>query len=119
MTPSIPRRRFLQAALAAGGTVAGSACAQPPAVTREALDRILAAPVLDLKSVKQPVKVAAIELLRNGDEFLLRTRSADGLEVVTVPNPARMADFYPVLLRHVVPTFIGKDARDLEALLWD
>lgn len=115
----LARRRFLQTTALAAGTLVGSARAQPAAPTREALDRILAAPVLDLKGVKRPVKVASIELLRHGTNFLLRTRSTDGLEVVTVPNPARMADFYPLLLRHVVPTFLGKDARDLEALLWE
>jgi L-alanine-DL-glutamate epimerase-like enolase superfamily enzyme len=118
MKPTMGRRCFFQTtALAAGGTLVGPWPAEAATATREALGRILATPVLDLKSVKQPVKVASIELLRNGASFLLRTRSADGLEVVTVPNPARMADFYPVLLKHIVPTFVGRDARALETLL--
>lgn len=119
MSTRIPRRRFLQATTVAAGTLAATAQANKPRVTREALDRILAARILDLASVKRPVKVASIELLRHDRDFLVRTRSTDGLEVVTVPNPARMADCYPVLLKRIIPTFIGRDARDLESLLWD
>src|SRR5262245_23164401 len=120
MKPLLARRSFFRTtALAAGGALVEPRHAEASAATREALDRVLATPVLDLEAVKQPVKVASIELLRNGASFLLRTRSADGLEVVTVPNPARMADFYPVLLKHVVPTFVGRDARELEKLLWE
>jgi len=88
-------------------------------ITRAQVDEVLQRPVLDMSLVTRPVKVASIELLQNGSEFLLRTRSADGVEAITVPNPARMADFYPVLLKHVVPTFLGQDARRLEELLWE
>ena len=30
-----------------------------------------------------------------------------------------MAVLYPILLKNIVPMFIGKDARDLESLLWE
>lgn len=114
------RRSFLTATgLAAGVAVAPAADPKPARVTRADLDAVLAKPVLDLSAVKLPVKVQSIELLRTGDTFLLRTRSTDGLEVVTVPEPARTADVFPVLLKKVIPTFVGKDARDLETLLWD
>jgi L-alanine-DL-glutamate epimerase-like enolase superfamily enzyme len=93
--------------------------ADPVPLTRAALDRILDAPVLRLDSLKSPVIVASVELLRQGKNFLIRTRSRDGVEAVTVPNPARMADLYPLFLRHVVPVFLNQDARRLEALLWE
>ena len=48
MTNGIPRRRFLQTTALAAGALAGSATAQPPAATKDALDRILDAPVLEL-----------------------------------------------------------------------
>jgi L-alanine-DL-glutamate epimerase-like enolase superfamily enzyme len=83
------------------------------------LDDILRRPVLDVSFVKQPVQVASIELLRKGSEFLLRTRSTDGVEALTVPNPARMVQFFPVLLKQVIPTFLGQDARRLEDQLWE
>lgn len=117
------RRSFLKAAGAAGVTTAPALsaprAAAPPAVTKAALDRILDAPVLQLDFLKQPVTVASVELLRHGKNFLVRTRSTAGVEAVTVPNPARMADFYPVFLKSIVPVFLKKDARRLEALLWD
>lgn len=119
------RRRFLKAA--------GLSCAvapfaatvpdilagdKPRKVSKAELDKILDTPVLSTSFLKQPVTVASIELLRNGRNFLVRVRSTDGVEAITVPNPARMRDFYRVFLG-LVPVFLKRDARQLEALLWD
>src|SRR5919202_595887 len=113
------RRRFLLGA-AAGALAAPAAGVEPPKpVTAEDLDRVLAAPVLKPDFLDRPVTVASMELLRNGRTYLLRTRSADGAEAITVPHPARTADVYPFVLRSVLPVFVGKDARTLERLLWD
>ena len=76
-------------------------------------------PVLDISFLKQPVRIASIELMQNGSIYLVRVRSTDGVESITVPNPSRLALMYPVFLKQVAPCFIGKDARDLEQLLWD
>jgi L-alanine-DL-glutamate epimerase-like enolase superfamily enzyme len=103
--------------MVAAGSPAG---AEPTrSVTVEELNRVLAAPVLKLDALDRPVTVASMELLRNGRTFLLRTRSADGAEAITVPHPAKMADVYPFFLKSVVPVFVGKDARQVERLLWD
>jgi L-alanine-DL-glutamate epimerase-like enolase superfamily enzyme len=114
------RRRFLLGA--AAGALAAPAAAgvqAPKPVTVDDLDRILAAPVLKLDFLDRPVTVASMELLRNGRTYLLRTRSADGAEAITVPHPAKMADVYPFFLKSVIPVFVGKDARTVERLLWD
>src|SRR5205807_208676 len=79
----------------------------------------LAAPVLALDFVKAPVQVASLELLKNRDAFLLRARSTDGVEAVTVPNPDKIAVTYPFLLKNLLPVFVGRDARELERLLWE
>src|SRR5438105_1129722 len=114
------RRVFLKtAACATTSGLSTLRAADPAPATKVALDRILDAPVLQLDSLKEPVTVASIELLRNGRHFLIRTRSRDGVEAVTVPNPSRMADLYPVFLKSIVPVFLKKDARQLEALLWE
>jgi L-alanine-DL-glutamate epimerase-like enolase superfamily enzyme len=114
------RRRFLLGSAAGALAAPAAAGAAPPRpVTAEDLDRVLAAPVLRLDSLDRPVTVASMELLRNGKTYLLRTRSADGAEAITVPHPARTADVYPFVLRSVLPLFVGKDARTLERLLWD
>lgn len=88
-------------------------------VTKATLDRILDEPVLKTDFVKSPVTIASIELLRNGKTYLLRTRSTDGAEAITVPNSVRLANVYPMLLNQVIPVFLNKDARTLESLLWD
>src|SRR5262249_55942333 len=50
--------------------------------------------------------------------FLVRARSTDGAEAITVPNPTRMRDFSRIFLA-LVPAFVKKDARQLELLIWD
>ena len=97
----------------------GRSCGRGAVVGAEELARVLDRPVLDVSFVKRPVKIASVELLRAGRVYLVRTRSTDGVEAITVPNPARTALMYPLFLKQIVPVFIGKDARDLERLLWD
>jgi L-alanine-DL-glutamate epimerase-like enolase superfamily enzyme len=118
---SITRRRLLTSAAvaAAAHSRVRGADDEPKRVTVAELDRILKDPVLKLDAVKNPVKVASIELLRTGKTFLVRARSADGAEAVTVPNPDKLAQVYPFFLKDVAPVFVGRDARDLEKLLWD
>lgn len=120
--PDASRRTFLKCSALAAVTAswrgtAGAAPATPP--DPDALRRIMDAPVLNLSAVKSPVTVASIELLRHGRNYLVRARSTDGLEAITVPNPAIMTKAYPVFLGNVVPTFLKKDARTLEAMHTD
>ncbi len=73
-------------------------------------------PVFDLhRGVKDPVKIASIELLQSGKLYFVRTRSTEGVEGIIQTKD--MEDFIPILLRRVAPHFIGKDARDLESLV--
>jgi L-alanine-DL-glutamate epimerase-like enolase superfamily enzyme len=73
-------------------------------------------PLFDLHRVcRSPVKIASIELLRNGNIYLVRSRSTDG--AVGLARTKQVEDFIPILLRRVIPHFIGKDARDLETLV--
>lgn len=117
------RRGLLQGigatALAAAATGRTMRAAEEKPVSIEDLVKLDAAPVLRLAKVKQPVMVKSIELLKNGSAFLVRARSTAGVEAITVPNPARMAVFHSLFLRSVVPSFLKKDARDLETLIWD
>jgi len=61
------RRRFLTAAAAASPWLINRR-AEAAAMDAE-LRTVLARPVLDLSAVKQPVKVASIELLKHGEGF--------------------------------------------------
>src|SRR5689334_21646063 len=98
----ISRRSLLKSA--AAGSVAGgiSGCVwwqrepkgpdSPPSAGRfshQDMERVAQQPVLKLDSLKEPVIVESVELLRNGKTFLLRTRSKAGVEAITVPNSSR------------------------------
>jgi L-alanine-DL-glutamate epimerase-like enolase superfamily enzyme len=87
--------------------------------TFDELDRAAAAPVLQISSLTSPLKIASLELLRNGRTFLTRVRSTDGAEGLAVVNGSRLSETYPIFLNRVAPFVIGKDARDWEALLWE
>src|SRR3989442_7895105 len=112
------RRTFLGATAAMAGTALCARRAQA-AATKAALDRVLDEPVLKTDFLKEPVTVASIELLLNGRNFLIRTRSTAGVEVITVPNPERMTQTFPIFLRNIVPVFVQQDDRNLESLLLD
>lgn len=116
-TPS-SRRSFLRTAavLAAAGVTRSRATVGASPLDPAELRRIMDAPVLVLDAVRGPVTIASLELLRQGRNYLVRARSTDGAEAITVPNPAMMAKAWPVFLGSVVPTFVKKDARTLEAL---
>jgi L-alanine-DL-glutamate epimerase-like enolase superfamily enzyme len=60
-----------------------------------------------------------MELLRQGKHFLIRSRSRDGVEAITVPNPSRMEQTWPIVLKHILPALVDQDARQIESLLWD
>jgi len=117
-TRKLSRRSFGKT-LTLAGFGAGLRSADGEPLTFDNLARLAERPVLDVSFVKQPVRIASVELLRNGRVYLVRVRSSDGVEAITVPNPSRMAIFYPLFLRQIAPFFIDKDARDLERLLWD
>ncbi len=83
----------------------------------EALDRILAEPVLRLDALKDPVWIETVELLRKGDNFICRVRSKEGAEGLSVSNNMQMKHLYPIFVNRIQPFFIGKDARNWEKLL--
>jgi L-alanine-DL-glutamate epimerase-like enolase superfamily enzyme len=116
-------RRSVLGAIAAGGAMAGAANrteAIDAAQDLEArLRRIEQEPVLKVEAILQPVQIESIELLRQGKKYLLRSRSKSGAEAVTAPHPARTADVWPILVKHLIPAFVGQDARQLETLIWE
>lgn len=115
------RRDFLAAA-AAAGTAAflpkRRATAQSSARELAAkLDRIEQAPVLRADLGKQPIQIAAVDLLKNGKHYLIRVRSTDGAEGFSVGHAQVLANTWPILVNKVAPSFAGRDARELETLL--
>jgi L-alanine-DL-glutamate epimerase-like enolase superfamily enzyme len=90
---------------------------EPAEDTLAKLDAAAAQPILDRSPFAGPVVIASMELLNNGTTFLVRVRSKDGGEGVSVANADRLRETYPVFLNRVAPFFAGKDATELESLL--
>jgi L-alanine-DL-glutamate epimerase-like enolase superfamily enzyme len=125
VTVKTDRRKFLASALAGGAGAALPACGTPPAAARTAssnpnyakLDAVLKEPVLKRQLFSTPVIIETLELLRLGNSFLCRVRSKDGAEGISAANNSQQRSLYPIHVNRLQPFFLGKDARDLEALL--
>src|SRR5262245_44825834 len=124
----VDRRNFLLGSMGAGAiglnslhnvskNQAKSATVIPPSL--QALDKAASAPVLKLEGLKSPVIIESIKLLKRGEEYFIHVRSKDGAEGVSITNPPHEQYLDKVLKQLVIPFFIGKDARDLESLLWE
>jgi L-alanine-DL-glutamate epimerase-like enolase superfamily enzyme len=112
------RRHLLQAGAAVGTLgLAPRAWSGPPDDLAGRIDRALSAPVLRTERLKEPVTIATLELLRSRNQFLVRARSADGATGIAGGHGAVLDSAYPILLKRVLPFFVGEDARDLESLL--
>jgi L-alanine-DL-glutamate epimerase-like enolase superfamily enzyme len=73
-------------------------------------------PVFDLPGqVKEPVRIASIEMLKRGSSYFVRTRSTSGATGLVMTK--QVADFLPIFQNLVAPHFIGRDARELESLV--
>ncbi len=114
------RRRFLE--LTAGAGVLSFATGlqsrpDKPRVTVEALNRAASERILKLKKLARPVVIESVELLRQGREYFIRVRSKDGAEGISLTN-GRAGYLHPIFNQLVAPYFVGKDARELESLLF-
>jgi L-alanine-DL-glutamate epimerase-like enolase superfamily enzyme len=83
------------------------------------LDKAAALPVLKTDTLRSPVIIESIKLLKKDRDYFVRVRSKDGAEGVSLTNPPREEYLDKILNQLVIPFFIGKDARDLENLLWE
>ena len=83
------------------------------------LDEALKKPVLKRDLFPQPVMIETLELLLDRKNCIYRVRSKDGAEGVSIGHPFIAQVSYPmvplVLKRH----FVGKDARDLDQLIFN
>jgi L-alanine-DL-glutamate epimerase-like enolase superfamily enzyme len=116
----VNRRQMLAASAGAGvAAVAAAARAAPKTqIAEEQLIQAAARPVLRLDALTSPVIIRSVECLRRGRDELVRVRSEDGAEGISVTN-SRGGYLFPILQQLIVPYFVGKDARDLEKHLWE
>ena len=130
MTMKTNRRGFLAGAIVGGAGAALPGCAAPPAASAAAaaptglanpkyakLDAVLKQPVLRRELFPSPIIIETLELLRLEDSFICRVRSKDGAVGISVANNSQQRSLYPIQVNRLQPFFLGKDARDLEALL--
>jgi len=113
------RRHFLGVSVGAGILSSKIGCVSTPMNTKTSivqLDQAAAAPILNVDSIRSPVKIKSIELMQSGKYTFIRTRSKDGAEGIAVTN-SRAGYLYPLLKELIIPCFIDKDARDLESLI--
>ncbi|BCS31878.1 galactonate dehydratase [Luteitalea sp. TBR-22] len=101
------------------GAVAASTAAQDasPPVDPARIAAAAAGPILRRELFTSPVTIASVELLKAGDQYLVRVRSREGATGLAVAHPEVLETTWPILTRRVAPFFVGKDARDLEALI--
>jgi L-alanine-DL-glutamate epimerase-like enolase superfamily enzyme len=89
-----------------------AAAAVPKIKFQNAVDQ----PVLKKELFTAPVIIESIELMKSGAHYFVQVRSKDGAVGIADAHSSVMASAYPILLKRVKPTFLGKDARNLEAL---
>lgn len=122
------RRCFLRQSVASGALLAGGTAlpfgagarnsgAVSPTELDETLGAILLKPVLKKEFFPNPVILESVEMLRHGNEYIIRARSKDGAEGYAVSNHGRMDNLWPFFVQQVAPFFKGKDARDLDQLV--
>lgn len=111
------RRELLQLGAAGGLGALIPASASPAAPDLAAALRLAEqAPVLQTALLREPAILKDITLLQLQGQYWVRVRDADGVEGLALANPRLMAALWPIFLKRVAPSFLGKDARQLEAL---
>jgi len=117
------RRNFLMSAALVGSSSAlvqgrSDQGARPLYKNYSTLDRVLQQPVLKRELFRSPVMIESVELLRDRDNFLCRVRSREGAGGLSIGHPFIARLSYPVFVNRLVPFFLGKDARDLDQLIY-
>lgn len=107
-------------ALGGAAPVAAAPACTPFAPPHDLTERLRAAaarPVLRTDRLgSDPVIIASIDVLRRDGQYFIRVRDRDGAEGWTLTNSEQFPAVYPLIGLKLAPVFIGRDARDLEAL---
>ncbi len=121
------RRQFLSRAAAAGTAAtllpASKGYSTPNPLKQRVdfseLDTVRNQPVLKRELFKDPIIIDKIELLRDRNNCIVRVRSKDGAEGVAVGHPFIAKSSYPMFQHNLHHHFAGKDARDLDLLIFN
>ena len=126
------RRKFVKSAVLAGGASVllpaasctseiGSAGSKDTVQLTDysTLDKGLQKPVLRKELFPDPVIIETLELLRDRDNTICRVRSKDGAEGIAIGHPFIAKSSYPMFDINLKHHFLGKDARDLDLLIFN
>jgi len=119
------RRTFISSAVLAGGGAILPSCRETKSEPSEKitdyskLDEILKLPVLKRELFSNPVIIESVELLLLKDNCMYRVRSTDGAEGISAGHPFIAEVSYPMVPKILARHFVGKDARDLDQLLFN
>jgi L-alanine-DL-glutamate epimerase-like enolase superfamily enzyme len=121
------RRNFLKSAALAGGASAAfpfiscSSKSNPGSTKTDysKLDEMLKQPVLKRELFPDPVIIESLELLRDRSNTICRVRSRDGAEGVSIGHPFIAKTSWPMFKHSLHNHFAGKDARDLDQLIFN
>lgn len=119
------RRHFLKNGLTASAALSLGACASTKSTTTNnvvpdkyaLIDQAAQEPIFKKELFPDPVILESVELLNFEHNYICRVRSTDGAEGLSVSCNFRMRYLYPIQVQKVNPFFVGKDARDLDALM--
>jgi L-alanine-DL-glutamate epimerase-like enolase superfamily enzyme len=120
------RRSFLKSSTLAGSAVtlsftgcADRAAAQNPKTDYQQLDQVVKKPVLKRALFPDPVIIESLELLRDRNNCIYRVRSKDGAEGISIGHPFIAKSSWPMFMHNLHHHFAGKDARDLDQLIFN
>lgn len=81
------------------------------------LDEAVTRPMLKKSLFSDPLIIEKVDLLHYQGNFICSVSTKNGAEGICVSNNLRMNYLYPIFIKQVAPYFVGKDARELDALL--
>ena len=112
------RRAFIQTAGVLGAAaIQCKSSIKESAVSESLLQEAADRPVFKKELFPSPVIIESLQLLEHDGVYYLRARSRDGAVGYAVSNEMHLANLYPLLIKRLIPFFIGKDARELDDLL--
>lgn len=83
------------------------------------LDAARKRPVLKRELFPEPVIIESLDLLRDRSNCMYRVCSKDGAEGISAGHPFIAKGSYPMVLTILQKYFVGKDARDLDQLIFN
>jgi hypothetical protein len=97
------RRDFLTVAASASAlSLVRPALGASTEIADSVFEQAAARPVFQPKTLKEPITIETVELLRKGRDHFVRVRSKEGAEGISVDD-GRMAILHPIMDELIIP----------------